>query len=140
MTHYPLALLEGERARHVVEAVEQHLWTPLGLRSLAQAEAGYVGTCCGDPLSRHAAYHQGTVWPWLIGPFVEAWLRVHGTSDGARDEARERYLAPLLDALDRTGLGHLGQIADGDPPYTSRGCPFQAWSVAEALRVQQLLL
>ncbi|MDX2166103.1 MAG: amylo-alpha-1,6-glucosidase [Deltaproteobacteria bacterium] len=135
----PIALLDGARARQVVDAVEQQLWTPLGLRSLAAGEPGYTPHYGGDGRTRDAAYHQGTVWPWLLGPFVEAWLRVRGGGAAARAEARERFLAPLLAHLDQAGLGHVSEIADGDPPHAPRGCPFQAWSVGEALRLQALL-
>ncbi len=136
----PLALLDGARARQVVDVVEQQLWTPFGLRSLAVTEPGYASHCCGDAATRHAAYHQGSAWPWLIGPFVEAWLNVRGRTEDARRQARQRYLDPLLEGLDRVGLGHLCQLADGAPPHTLRGCPFQAWSIAEALRLQEVVL
>ncbi|HVT19719.1 MAG TPA: amylo-alpha-1,6-glucosidase [Thermoanaerobaculia bacterium] len=131
----PRMLLPAERARRVVDTVEARLWTPLGLRSLAPGEPGYHPRCAGDPRARAGAYHQGTVWPWLAGPFVEAWVRVRGGTREARREARERFLAPLLDRLDGYGLGHLPEIADGDLPHTPRGCPFQAWSMGELLRL-----
>ena len=130
----PLALLEGDRARRVVDAVERDLLTPLGLRSLGPNEPGYAGRYEGDGASRDGRYHQGTVWPWLLGPFVEAWVRTHGDDAAARREARARFLAPLLAHLDQAGLGHVSEIADGDPPHTPRGCPFQAWSLGELLR------
>jgi glycogen debranching enzyme len=90
-------------------------------------------------VERDGAYHQGTVWPWLLGPFVEGWLRVHGGTDQARSEARRRFLAPLLEHLSEAGLGHVSEIADAEAPFTPRGCPFQAWSVGEALRLERLL-
>ena len=89
---------------------------------------------------RDGAYHQGTVWQWLMGPFVEAWVRVRGGTAQARREARARFLEPLLAHLDDAGLGHLPEIADGEPPHTPRGCPFQAWSVGEALRLDRTVL
>jgi predicted glycogen debranching enzyme len=135
----PLAVIEGERARRVVEAVESRLLTPMGLRSLAPAEPGYAPRYEGGVRERDGAYHQGTVWPWLIGPFVEAWLRVHGDGPQAKREARDRFLAPLLEHLDEAGVGHLPEIADAEPPHAPRGCPFQAWSVGEALRIDALL-
>lgn len=131
----PMPVLDGEPARQVVEAVETRLWTPLGLRSLAPDEPGYRPRYEGSPVARDGAYHQGTVWPWLLGPFVEAWVRVRGGSVQARLEARRRFLVPLLDHLDVAGLGHISEIADGEPPHAPRGCPFQAWSVGEALRL-----
>jgi glycogen debranching enzyme len=132
----PLALLEGERARQVVEVVERELWTPLGLRSLAAGEPGYVGHYRGDVGSRDGAYHQGTVWPWLAGPFAEAWIRVRGGSEAAKREARQRFVEPLIAHLDFVGLEHVSEIADGDPPHRPDGCPFQAWSVGELLRLE----
>jgi predicted glycogen debranching enzyme len=132
----PFQLLDGPRARQVVDAVEQVLWTPLGLRTLAPGSWGYRPVYAGDMLARDGAYHQGTVWPWLLGPFVEAWVRVRGNSVEARHEARQRFLDPLLAHLNEAGLGHISEIADADAPHTPRGCPFQAWSMGEALRLQ----
>ncbi len=136
----PLALLEGEQAHQVVDLVEQQLWTPLGLRSLGPGEPGYSPRYLRDVRARDGAYHQGTAWPWLLGAFVEAWVRVRGGTAAAKREARQRFLAPLLAHLDQAGLGHVSEIADGDPPHTPRGCPFQAWSVGEALRLDQVVL
>ncbi|MDH4064324.1 MAG: glycogen debranching protein, partial [Acidobacteriota bacterium] len=130
----PVALLSGARARAVVDVVEQRLWTPMGLRSLAADAPGYAGRYEGPPWVRDAVYHQGTVWPWLIGGFVDAWLSVRGATAAARDEADRRFLAPLRAHLDEAGIGHVSEIADGDPPFTPRGCPFQAWSVGELIR------
>ena len=131
-------LLSPDEARQVVDAVEAHLLTPLGLRSLAPGEPGYVGHYGGGVAQRDGSYHQGTVWPWLIGPFVEAWLRVRGHSAEAKAEAAERFVAPLLEHLNHAGLGHISEIADGDPPHTPAGCPFQAWSLGELLRLDGL--
>lgn len=131
----PFPLLTGTRARRLVDAVEARLLTPMGLRSLAPDDPAYVPHYGGGARERDAAYHQGTVWPWLIGPFAEAWVRVRGGTAAAKREAREHFLAPLLQHLDEAGLGHISEIADGDPPFTPRGCPFQAWSVGEALRL-----
>jgi predicted glycogen debranching enzyme len=136
----PQALLDGERARRVVDAVEGRLLTPLGLRTLAPGEPGYMPRCEGNVAQRDGAYHQGTVWPWLLGPFVEAWVRVRGGKARVRREARTRFLEPLLAHLDDAGLGHVSEIADGDPPHTPRGCPFQAWSMGEALRLDRVVL
>jgi predicted glycogen debranching enzyme len=135
----PLALLNGKSARAVVDQVEQRLWTPRGLRSLDPSDAAYRGACVGGVSERDGAYHQGTVWTWLAGPFIEAWVRCRRSTAAARAEARRRFLEPLLAATADHGLGHLGEIADGDPPHTPRGTPFQAWSLAEALRARALL-
>jgi glycogen debranching enzyme len=136
----PIALLVGERARRVVECVEQRLLTPLGLRSLAPDESGYAPRYEGDSSTRDAVYHQGTVWPWLMGSYVDAWLRVRGNTEAARIEARTRFLEPLIRHLYEAGLGHVSEIADAEQPFTPRGCPFQAWSLGELLRVQRVLL
>jgi predicted glycogen debranching enzyme len=135
----PYPVLEGDLARGVVDLVERTLLTPLGLRSLAPDDADYVPHYRGGPVERDAAYHQGTVWPWLIGPFVESWLRVRGQNQIARAEARDRFMPPLLAHLETAGLGHVSEVADGDPPHTPGGCPFQAWSLGELIRVQHML-
>jgi predicted glycogen debranching enzyme len=135
----PYSIMQGERARSVLETVEASLLTPVGLRSLAPEDPAYKGRYHGEVRERDGAYHQGTVWPWLMGPFVEAWLRVHNRTREARQAARARFLAPMLAGFDRFGEGQLPEIADGDPPHSARGCPFQAWSVGEALRVEQML-
>jgi predicted glycogen debranching enzyme len=136
----PLALIDGARARKVIDAVERHLWTPAGLRSLAPAEPGYAGHYEGGVHQRDGSYHQGTVWPWLMGAFVEAWLRTHGNDPQSRKQARTRFLDPLLTGMDAAGLDHISEIADGDLPHSPRGCPFQAWSVGEALRLDRVVL
>jgi len=136
----PVSLIEGARARQVVGEVERRLLTPLGLRSLAPEEPEYRRTYEGDSASRDASYHQGTVWPWLLGPFVEAWLRAHGNRPAARAEARQRFLQPLLEHLESAGLGHVSEIADAEPPFTPRGCPFQAWSLGELIRLEHSVL
>jgi glycogen debranching enzyme len=136
----PFAVLDGSRARRVVDAVEARLVTPLGLRSLAAGEPGYVARYRGGVRERDGAYHQGTAWPWLMGAFVEAWVRVRGDTADARREARARFLAPLLSHLDKAGLGHLPEVADAEPPHAPGGCPFQAWSVGEALRLDRIVL
>lgn len=136
----PLALLEGERARAVVDAVEARLLTPLGLRSLEPGAEGYAPRYEGGVGERDGAYHQGSVWPWLLGAFVEAWLRVRGGGAAAKAEARRRFLTPLLRHLDEAGLGHVSEIADAEAPHAPRGCPFQAWSLAEVLRLDRVVL
>src|SRR5436189_5939811 len=114
--------------------------SPHGMRSLEPGEPDYKPHYEGGVLQRDGSYHQGTVWPWLIGPFVEAWVRVRGNTTVARREAREKFLTPLLGHLEEAGLGHVSAIADAEPPHTPRGCPFQAWSVGEALRLDLQVL
>lgn len=136
----PFPLLSGPAARRVVDLLEARLLTPMGLRTLTPDDPGYAGRYAGDRVQRDGAYHQGTAWPWLIGPFVEAWLRVRGggTAD-ARAEAASRFLTPLRAHLGTAGLGHVSEVADGDAPHTPGGCPFQAWSLGELLRAERLV-
>ncbi len=136
----PYPVLDGARARQVVVKVETRLWTPLGLRSLAPGEPGYCPRYEGGIRDRDSAYHEGTVWPWLLGAFVEAWLAVHDDLPDAASVARERFVTPLLHHLNEAGLGHVSEIADAQPPHTPRGCPFQAWSLAELIRLQLAVL
>jgi glycogen debranching enzyme len=136
----PVAVVDAARGRRIVDAVEEYLLTPIGLRSLAPDEPGYAPRYEGDSPARDAVYHQGTVWPWLIGPFVEAWVRVRGSTNAARREARARFVEPMLAHLQTAGLGHVSEIADAEPPYTPRGCPFQAWSLGELLRLDRTVL
>ena len=130
----PHSMLPRDRAKRVVEKVEEHLLTPFGLRSLAPSDRQYRGSCVGGPTERDGAYHQGTVWPWLLGPFITAYLRVNGRSEQARLQARA-WLSPLESHVAEAGLGHVSEIFEGDPPHRPCGCVAQAWSVAEILRV-----
>jgi len=132
------SLIDPERTRRVIDLVEQRLLTPLGLRSLAPGDPAYTAHYGGGPDQRDAGYHQGTMWPWLMGGFVEAWLAVRGNTADAKREARERFMTPLLAHLEEAGLGHVSEIADAEPPFTPRGCPFQAWSVGELIRIVAL--
>ncbi|MEO6599453.1 MAG: amylo-alpha-1,6-glucosidase, partial [Polyangiaceae bacterium] len=136
----PVNLLPPDRAKRVVAVVEQQLLTPLGLRSLAPNDAAYVPHYQGGVWQRDTAYHQGTVWPWLMGPFVEAWLKSRGSTSNAKREAEQRFITPLAAHLNRAGIGHVSEIGDADPPFTPRGCPFQAWSVSEMLRLLRHIL
>jgi predicted glycogen debranching enzyme len=135
----PFQLLDDERARRVVNTVETNLLTPIGLRSLGPKEPGYAPHYEGGVVQRDGSYHQGTVWPWLTGPFVEAWLRVRDNTAEAKAEARKRFLDPLRKHLEDAGLGHISEIADAEYPHTPRGCPFQAWSVGEYIRLESIL-
>ncbi len=135
LRHSPLP---PDRAAGVVSAVERTLLVPLGVRTLAPDEPGYVGTYGGGRRERDAAYHQGTAWPWLLGPFAAAYLRVHGTGPAARARVRE-LLAPLAAHLREHGVGQVAEVVSGDPPHVPEGCFAQAWSVAEPLRVLSLI-
>ncbi|HJR16771.1 MAG TPA: amylo-alpha-1,6-glucosidase, partial [Gemmatimonadales bacterium] len=136
----PYAVLDQRLSRQVVDTVESRLWTSVGLRTLTPDDARYVARYEGDVRSRDGSYHQGTVWPWLLGPFVEAWVRVRGDTPAVRGEARRRFFDPMLGHLWQAGLGHISEIADAEPPHSPRGCPFQAWSVGEALRLDLSVL
>ena len=126
-------LLSAHQAQQVVQVVQEQLLTPYGLRSLSPLDSRYVRVYGGDQAARDSAYHQGTVWPWLLGAFITAFVRVHGRTRAAREQARsflERFPAHLGDA----GLGSISEIFDAEPPHHPRGCIAQAWSVAEILR------
>ncbi|MEO8701158.1 MAG: amylo-alpha-1,6-glucosidase, partial [Kofleriaceae bacterium] len=135
----PRPLLDNPEARSVVDVFEAELWTPAGPRSLAPTDPRYAGRYSGGPGERDRVYHNGPVWPWLAGAFIEAWVRVRGFTPAAKTEARAKFLAPLHDRLAIAGLGHLSEITDGDAPHRPVGCPFQAWSVAELLRLDALM-
>lgn len=134
----PYPLLTNEQALQVVDVVEWELLTPYGLRTLSPRDPNYRGRYQGDPRSRDGAYHQGTVWPWLLGPFLTAYVKVHGrTSPERQREARnraDRFLDPLRAHLLDAGLGQISEVFDGDYPHRPGGCFAQAWSVAELLR------
>jgi predicted glycogen debranching enzyme len=130
----PYSPLAMTHQKAVVDVCGRHLLTPHGLRSLARKERGYVGHYGGPPRDRDGAYHQGTVWAWLIGSFVAAHLRVYGDPGRART-----YLEPLLRQLAGHAVGSISEIFDGDAPFAPRGATAQAWSVAEVLRAWQLL-
>jgi len=129
----PFSALAPAAQAGVVQTVQSKLLTPMGLRTLAPGSVGYHGRCAGDQLARDMAYHQGTTWPWLIGHFVSAYVKVHGGTPAARQEAMG-FLAPFKEHFNVFGLGSICEIADGDAPFTPRGCIAQAWSVAEVLR------
>lgn len=126
--------LDANDRRAVVDLCARRLLTPFGLRSLAPDDPAYIGRYAGDVAARDGAYHQGTVWGWLIGPFAEAHARVHNDRATARS-----FIEPLLAQLETYGLGTLGEIFDGDAPHAPRGAIAQAWTVAEVLRVWHAL-
>jgi predicted glycogen debranching enzyme len=126
----PYQVLDQGKWQQVLEVVRQRLLTPVGLRTLAPGHPDFKSTYTGDIRSRDAAYHQGTVWPWLIGPFVDAWLRLYPEQ---RAIARS-FLSGLDTQLGEQCVGSISEICDAEPPYAPRGCIAQAWSVAETLR------
>jgi predicted glycogen debranching enzyme len=128
----PVSPLNEDQQKAVVDTCAQHLLTSYGLRSLAPGEPGYIGHYSGGPRDRDAAYHQGTVWGWLLGPFTLAHLRVYGD----RAEAM-RFLEPLGISVHMYGLGTLGEIFEGNAPFTPHGCIAQAWTVGEVLRAMR---
>jgi predicted glycogen debranching enzyme len=130
----PHSMLESRRAKAVVAVVERELFTPRGLRSLAKGDPRYRARYVGTPAERDGAYHQGTVWPWLLGAFFTAWLKVHGADDVSRATVHG-WLSEIDEHLSEAGLGQISEIFDGDAPHQPRGCIAQAWSVAELLRV-----
>jgi predicted glycogen debranching enzyme len=130
----PFPLVEGSTARTVIEAAGRHLWTSLGPRSLSPHHPMYRGTYGGDQVQRDGGYHQGPVWSWLTGAWIEGYLRAFDDREGAR-----QMLAPVIHHLSDAGLGSISEILDGDPPHVPRGCIAQAWSVGEVLRAWRML-
>jgi glycogen debranching enzyme len=128
-------MLDSTRKEKVVDAVQRELLTPYGLRTLSRSDSRYVGVYAGDRESRDKAYHNGAVWPWLLGPFASAFLKTKGYSEPAREYALKNFFMPLFtEKICEAGLGTLSEIFNGDSPHTSGGCISQAWSVAEPLR------
>jgi predicted glycogen debranching enzyme len=130
----PYSILTDDRARKVVEKVEAELLTPVGIRSLSPNDPRYVTSYIGSPFDRDASYHQGTVWAWLIGPFIDAYRKTHpdrASSEKRIDEIIKGFQEHLTEAM----IGQISEIFDADSPHNPRGCVAQAWSVAELLRV-----
>jgi predicted glycogen debranching enzyme len=130
----PASALPPERQRAVVDACAARLLTSVGLRSLSPDHPQYQGRYGGNQRARDGAYHQGTVWSWLLGPFALAHFSAYGDAAAARS-----FLQPLADHLADYGVGSIAEIFDGDPPFRPAGCIAQAWSVAETLRAWHLL-
>ncbi|MCU1311620.1 MAG: putative glycogen debranching enzyme [Candidatus Angelobacter sp.] len=135
--HY--SMLPIDKAKQVIDVVERELLTPIGLRTLSPKDPRYIGNYDGDQRERDSAYHQGTVWPWLMGPFVEAFLKVNANSPESR-----KKMSALVNGveahLETAGLGSVSEILEGDAPHRPCGCIAQAWSVAEILRAAKLII
>lgn len=128
-------MLDKVMGEKIVDVVHRELLTPYGLRTLAKSDPRYVGVYAGDRRSRDKAYHNGTVWPWLLGPFTTAFLKMKGYAEDWRKYALDHFLLPLFTQQTlMAGLGTISEIFDGDSPHMPRGCIAQAWSVAEPLR------
>jgi len=128
----PFPLFSGDRARRILDVVDEHLFTPLGLRSLSPAHPDYHAKYEGDLLARDGAYHQGTAWGWLLGPYITAMIKVRGKTESA---SRLALIRKHVQAhFQEQGLGTVAEIFDGDAPHQPKGCFAQAWSVAELLR------
>ena len=135
----PFTVLDRKKQSAVVSVVSEQLLTPYGLRSLSPLDSRYRPIYQGDQFQRDSAYHQGTVWGWLIGPFAQAYLKVNSFNPHARLQVKE-IIAPLLDHLENQAcLGSVSEIFDGNYPHSPKGCIAQAWSVAELLRIFKLL-
>jgi predicted glycogen debranching enzyme len=126
-------LVSKEQANRILDVIRTRLLTPVGVRTLAADDPRYRPRYEGGVSDRDSAYHQGTVWPFLLGSFVTAWIKTKGRSPQAKKQARE-FLQGLERHLDEACLGHVSEIFDAEPPHAPRGCPGQAWSVAEPLR------
>ena len=136
-------MLDNEKSQKVVEVVNRELVTPYGLRTLSLGDPKFIGKCMGDSRSRDMAYHNGTIWPWLLGPYVTAYLKSNDYSAKAREQMLENLILPLFTVgIHQGGLGTINEIYDCDPPNAPRGCISQAWSVAEPLRayIEDILL
>jgi glycogen debranching enzyme len=130
----PHQVVDGPVAASIVDHVGRALLAGIGLRSLSPDDAAYRGDYAGDPMRRDGAYHQGPVWTWLLGPYAEAHLRVHGDRAAA-----QALLAPVVHHLQDACLGTVSELLEGNPPHRAVGCVAQAWGVAETLRVLRAL-
>jgi len=128
-------VLDSSKVECVLDIIQRELLTPYGLRTLARFDPRYQGSYTGDRRSRDQAYHNGTVWPWLIGPFATAFLKAKGYLDNRTQTVLKNLLLPLFTQQTcQAGLGSVSEVFDGEPPHLPRGCIAQAWSVAEPLR------
>lgn len=130
----PISPLTLQQQKSVVDVCARELLTPFGLRTLAPSEPGYIGHYAGTPTARDAAYHQGTVWAWLLGPFAVAHFRIYNDAATA-----QQFLEPLAEQIFSHGVGSISEIFDAEPPFAPNGCIAQAWSVAELLRAWQFV-
>ena len=130
----PHSPLDAEQQKSVVEVVRRELLTPYGLRTLARSDPKYCGRYGGDQWARDSAYHNGTVWPWPLGAFIEAYLKVNQRSPAAVEQAK-KWLRPLIEHMERNCIGQIAEIFEAEEPHRPAGCPAQAWSVAEVLRM-----
>jgi len=135
-TSLPYTMLTKEQMKRILDIANRMLVTPRGLRTLSPSEEGYQGIYCGTQEKRDSAYHQGTVWPWLVGPFCDGWLRVYG--EGGVSRVRKLIMG-FEETLTEAGISTISEIYDGDPPHEARGAISQAWSVAEVLRIYSIL-
>jgi glycogen debranching enzyme len=128
----PFPLIEGKKAKSVMKIVEQKLYTPKGLRSLSPDDKRYISHYGGDPWHRDSSYHQGTVWSWLLGPYIDAIFRTNGSSSALTKASN--VLSNFIPHLSEAGIGTVSEIFDAEAPFAPRGCMAQAWGVAEILR------
>jgi len=136
-------MLDNVKAKQILDTVQERLWGIYGLKTLSDDDPRYIGKYGGERVQRDTAYHNGTVWPWLLGPFVKAFLKLKNYEAEWRSFAFQNFLQPLFqEETLRAGLGTVSEIFDGDPPHLPNGCIAQAWSVAEPLRayVEDVLL
>jgi glycogen debranching enzyme len=128
----PFQLIEGDKAKVVLQHVTEHLYTPVGLRTLPKGDPNYAPVYGGNQYERDATYHEGTVWSWLLGPYVDAIIKVYGTMGL---EQAQKVINDFSYHLNEAGIGSVSEIFDGEPPHHPRGCIAQAWGVAEIVRV-----
>jgi predicted glycogen debranching enzyme len=132
----PNSMLDKEQMKKTLDVVDKYLVTPRGLRTLSPSNKYYEGIYQGCQDERDKAYHQGTVWPWLLGPFCEGWLKVHGQQGVAKVR---KLIYGFEEVMDEAGISSISEIYDGDPPHLPRGAISQAWSVGEVLRIVDML-